>query len=297
MQPVFSILTPCLNQARFLERNLRSVAGQASRDVEHIVIDGGSTDGGVEMLRRHGDSLAHWVSEPDGGQADALRKALSVARGEWIGWLNADEFYEPGALDHVRAAMDKHPDAELVYGNVRRVDAEGHAIRVNRQWRFDYDVCRIQTPIIINCGAFFRRQRLIDRGGFDPSWHYILDWEMYIRYMRGKPKWLRLKQVLGNFTMHAQSKTATSQEAFEAEIQRLRQREFPGWTPQQIDAEKRRQHARMMQHMLLDGVLFEKAYFKLVRQRNYAHLFGDPGVRVPVVSRVLDLVAPVRKSS
>lgn len=292
MAATFSILTPNFNQGRFLDRNIQSVRQQDVPNVEHIVIDGGSKDQSVDVLKRHSSHLAHWVSEPDHGQADALCKALKHATGDYVGWLNADEFYEPNVLSHVRDAFAANADTVLVYGDVRRVDAQGEQIRINRQWRFDFDVCRIQTPIIINCGAFFRRDRLLEVGGFDSTWQYLMDWEMYIRFMRGGQKWTKLRRVVGNFTMHERSKTATAQPGFEAEIQRLQHREFPDWTQEQIDAHKKRQHQRMVSHMMLDGVLFEKAWFKLVRQRQYAHLFGDSGARLPVISRMLDIVIP-----
>ncbi len=294
MGVTFSILTPSFNQGRFLARNLLSVQHQdlPARQVQHIVIDAGSTDETRTLLRASSDRLGYWVSEPDDGQAHALTKALAQAEGDYVGWLNADEYYEPNVLGAVRDAFAQNPDAVLVYGDVRRVDGEGRSIRVNRQWRFDFDICQVQTPIIINCGAFFRRDRLLECGGFDASWRYLMDWELYIRFMRGNQRWVKLRQVLGNFIMHPQSKTATSQAGFEREIARLQQREFPGWTQEAIEAHKHRQKQRMMTHMLLDGVLFEKAYFKLVRQRQYAHLFGDAGARLPVVSRVLDWMLP-----
>jgi len=290
----FSILTPNFNQGQFLGKAINSVQQQDVSGVQHIVIDGGSTDESVDVLQANDDKLGYWVSEPDDGQAHALSKALTHATGKYVGWINADEYYEPNILGQVQAAFESDPDVVLVYGNVRRVDPNGNEIRVNRQWRFDYDICQIQTPIIINCGAFFRRDRLIECGGFDPSWQYLMDWEMYIRFMRDGQKAKRLKQTLSNFTMHEASKTATSQPGFEEEILRLRRREFPDWTDEQIEAHKKRQHQRMVTHMLMDGVLFEKAYFKLVKQRQYAQYFGDAGARLPVISRVIDLVVPVK---
>lgn len=281
-----SILTPSYNQATFLERNLQSVASQDVRKVEHIVVDGGSSDDTTAILSRHGDEI-QWVSEKDDGQADALRKALARATGDIVGWLNVDEYYEPRIFRKVIDAFERTPQTAIVYGDFRRVTADGSTIRINRQWRFDYAVCQIQTPIIQNCAAFFRRDRLIECGGFDPTWHYLLDWELYIRFMRGNQRWVKLNETLGNFTMHVQSKTSSAPSGFEREIERLRKREFPEWTPEMIAKHKRKQEQRMKYHMLLDGVLLEKVWFKLVRQKKYEDLFGMPGVEVPVVSPLL----------
>ena len=287
---MFSILTPSLNQGIFLSRNLASVGAEANADDEHIVIDGGSTDGTIELLRAADPALTQWVSEADAGQADALRKALALARQPWVGWLNADEFYEPGAFDIVRRAAAANPDAAVIYGDFKRVLRNGDVIRTNRTWRFDYEVCRIQTPIIMNCAAFFSRQALVACGGFDPTWHCLMDWELYLRLLRGGAKAVRVREVLGNFTMHPASKTASAPEKFSAEIRRLRHREFPGLTEAAAERKRLLQLWRMRAHMLADGVIWEKVWFKIARQWRYADYFGSDGVRVPVLSPALGFI-------
>lgn len=281
-----SILTPSYNQGAFLERNIRSVLSQDVAEVEHIVMDGGSTDDTLEILSRHSGDV-RWVSERDNGQADALSKALLRATGDIVGWLNVDEYYEPNILGRVVEEFREHPELALVYGDYRRVTADGVTIRINRQWSFDYGICQARTPIIANCASFFSRQRVIDCGGFDASWHYLLDWEFFIRFMRGNQRWVKSNQILGNFTMHPQSKTSSAPGGFVREIQRLREREFPGWSGEKIEKHLLKQDRRMLLHMLLDGVIAEKIWFKLVRQRKYKDLFGMPGVEVPVLSPFL----------
>jgi glycosyltransferase involved in cell wall biosynthesis len=281
-----SVLTPSYNQAAFLERNLQSVMNQGVSDVEHIVVDGGSTDETRAILSRYSNRV-QWVSEKDDGQADALNKALSRATGDIVGWLNVDEYYESGIFPGIIETFQKSPEAVLVYGDFRRVTADGGTIRVNRQWRFDFSVCQVQTPIIQNCASFFRRDRLLECGGFDASWHYLLDWELYIRFMRGNQKWVKLDKILGNFTMHPQSKTSSAPGGFKREMQRLHSREFPGWTPVQVEKYKRKQEWRMRYHMLLDGVIAEKVWFKLVRQYKYKDLFQSPSKGVPMLSPLL----------
>jgi glycosyltransferase involved in cell wall biosynthesis len=281
-----SILTPSYNQGRFLERNIQSVLDQDVADVEHIVMDAGSADDTVAILNRYNERV-QWRSEKDNGQADALNKALKQATGDIVGWLNVDEYYEPRIFRKIIDAFERSPDAMVVYGDFRRVTADGATIRINRQWRFDYAVCQVQTPIMFNCAAFFRRDRLMECGGFDVSWTYLLDWELYIRFMRGNQGWVKLNEVLGNFTMHPQSKTATSRAGFDREIQRLHLREFPGWSPEQIERHRRRQEWRMRYHMLLDGVIAEKIWFKLVRQKLYGGVFGIDDKDIPLLSPLL----------
>src|SRR3954447_10463959 len=114
-----SILTPSYNQAGFLEHNIRSVINQDAPDIEHIVMDGGSTDDTTAILARYNDRI-RWASESDRGQADALNKALRLSTGEIIGWLNVDEYYEPQIFGKVVDAFRKSPAAALVYGDFRR---------------------------------------------------------------------------------------------------------------------------------------------------------------------------------
>lgn len=292
-----SILTPSFNSGSFLERNIQSVLAQDHPDIEHVITDGGSTDGTVDILKRYSDKLGYWVSEKDAGQSDALQKALRQSTGDIIGWLNVDETYEPNVLGAVHRAFEENPEAVLVYGHVRRVTVDGREIRVNRQQQFDYETMRVRSGCIVSCSAFFKRSRLIECGGFDPAWHYIMDYELYIRFMRGNQKWVRLDRVLSNFTMHAESKTSKFVSGFQSEIRRLREREFPGMTWEAIEKESKRQMYRMMWRMFLDGVLWEKMWFKVVRQRHFEQYFGDPGVRLPVISWLLDRLDPVRPAA
>ena len=289
----FSILTPSYNQAEFIERCIQSVLKQDVHGTQHIIMDGGSTDGTVEILKRYDSQLYAWRSEKDEGQSDALRKALDLATNEIIGWINTDDYYEPNIFGRVAEEFERHPRAVIVYGDHRQVTASGEQIRLNRHWRFDYEVCKVQTPIITNCAAFFRRDRLIECGGFDPRYHYCMDWELYIRLMAGNQQWRQIRHPLGCMTMHLLSKTATSTEKFMREIWEIRRRYFPGWSDDEIERYRKRQERRMKWHMLLDGVFFEKVWFKFVTERHYTQYFGGTPPRLPLVSRMIDRLDPV----
>lgn len=123
-----SIVTPSFNQAPFIERTIRSVLDQSHRDIEHIVIDGGSTDGTLEILQRCGKAVS-WVSEKDRGQAHAINKGLRRCTGEVVAWLNSDDTYTPGALERVARHFTEHPDCRWVYGRCRIVDEHDREIR------------------------------------------------------------------------------------------------------------------------------------------------------------------------
>jgi glycosyltransferase involved in cell wall biosynthesis len=295
----FSILTPSFNSKPYIGKCIDSVAAQNIPDVEHIIFDGASTDGTVDILKANSHRLGFWASEPDKGQSDALNKALAKATGDIIGWLNADEFYEPNILGMIQKAFEKRPDAVVVYGNFNRVTETGRRIRTTRTWRFDYDVCSIQTPIIMNCAAFFRRDAILACGGFARELRYIMDWELYTRLMAGenRTKWVRINKTLANFTMHATSKTVSEHDGFGKEIGEMRARFFPNLTPEQMWELQKKQGGRMMWHMFLDGVIFEKIWFKIFRQRHYQGYYSDPGRVVPILTPFLNWIDPPKKSS
>ncbi len=179
--PTVSIITPSYNQAQFLEETIVSVLDQDYSKIEYIIIDGKSTDGSVDIIRKYEDRLAYWVSEPDNGQCHAINKGFKRASGDVIAWLNSDDVYRPGAIREVVKSFHDHPDAVAVIGGCALVDAERN-------------VFSFKKPIDLNpqrllCGGgipgqpavFFRRELLERVGGLREDLHYILDWEYWLR--------------------------------------------------------------------------------------------------------------------
>jgi len=219
--PKFSIVTPSLNQAPFLEENIRSVLGQQSSSIEHLIIDGGSTDGTLAVLGRYPHLT--WRSEPDHGQAHALNKGFTLATGEIIGWLNADDYYLPGALQTVAARFDD-PGVMAVYGRGREIDVRGNTLReivprgvsaeeCIRFWRWGYDY--------IQPAFFFRRAVFAEVGMLDESLHYAMDHDFFIRLSLKYPL-VSVESSLAAYRLHRASKTgATMHELLPASVREL----------------------------------------------------------------------------
>ena len=214
----FSIVTPNYNYGRFLKKALESVLAQADAsgapEIEHIVIDGGSTDDSVQILERwdsfvRGTDAAkesrysfQFVSEPDQGQTDAINKGLRRATGKVVAWLNADEWYEPGALSKMASAFERRPKADLIYGEVRFVRPDGSIIRVKRDHRFSGFVLLWKGCYISSAATFWRR-RVLDAGAYlDASYKVCMDFEYWVRLWRHGYRFSFIPATLASFTWH-----------------------------------------------------------------------------------------------
>jgi glycosyltransferase involved in cell wall biosynthesis len=174
MKPLVTIVTPSYNQVHFLEATLRSVLEQDYPNIEYLVVDGASTDGSVEVVRRYEDRLAWWVSEKDSGQSEAINKGLRRARGELVGWLNSDDLYLPGAISAVVTAFQSHPEAGLLYGDALAIDADGKSFNLMRARQYTLtDLMAFQ--IICQPAAFMRRSVLEQVNYLNPAYQLLMD--------------------------------------------------------------------------------------------------------------------------
>ena len=206
-QPWVSVVTPCLNARRFLEETILSVKTQDYPKVEHIVIDGGSTDGTLDIFQEYSEHLT-WISEPDRGQADAINKGWRLARGEILAYLNADDTYAPRAISRVVKFLAAHPDVDMVYGKCNVINEQHYVVGQLNVPKFSlqkliHSRCYIPQP------ATFVRTKAIQRVGMmDVSLKYAMDYDLWIRIgMACRVE--HIPHVLANFRILGETKTST----------------------------------------------------------------------------------------
>jgi len=231
-RPLVSIVIPSLDQRPFVERTLESVVSQQGDfDLEVLVQDGGSTDGTLEILERHRDRLS-LVVEADGGQADAVNRALRRSRGEILGWVNSDDLLRPGAIQAVVEAFRAHPGASWLHGRCDVVDEEDHVIRRPISAYKDFrarrhSLRRLLVENYVSQMTVFWRRSLQERVGLlDPSLRYTFDYDLWLRFARVAPP-LFLERTLAAFRWHVSSKSGSSFEAQFAEDLRVFGRHAP----------------------------------------------------------------------
>lgn len=205
-EPLVSIVTPSYNQAPFLEETLRSVLDQDYPRVEYIVIDGGSTDGSLEIIRKYQDRLTRWISEPDLGQADAINKGFSQSTGEILAWLNSDDTYAPGAISEAVAFLTEHPEIGMVYGNAYYIDGQGRRVGRYPARPTDYKGLRRGVNTVSQQSMFFRSLLWRMVGPLDPSFYYAMDYDLWVRIAAVTPIAF-CDRYWANFRLHGKSKS------------------------------------------------------------------------------------------
>ena len=181
-QPKISVVVPSFNQARYLELTLRSILDQDYPGLELIVIDGGSRDESAEIIRRYENRIQFWCSEPDGGQTQGILKGMTHATGEILCFLNSDDLFEPGALEEAGAFFATHPEVDVVFGDALWIDAEGNALRRQKEIPFNRFLWLYTYNYIPGMSTFWRRSIYDRAGGFDPAYQLAFDADLWIRF-------------------------------------------------------------------------------------------------------------------
>jgi len=221
--PDVTVVTPSFNQGAFIEETILSVLNQHGATIEYLVMDGGSADGTLDILKKYAGRL-EYISEKDRGQADAINKGLQRSHGRIVAYLNSDDTYFPGAVDRAVRFLDRHPEFAMAYGEGYHVDAQGRLLERYYTERFDFrrlaEICYICQPTV-----FLRREVLSSIGYFDAGLRFCMDYDYWIRvgkrYAVGY-----IPEYLAASRLHSETKTLSQRIQFHEEIVRTIKRHY-----------------------------------------------------------------------
>lgn len=223
--PRISVVTPSFNQGHFLERTILSVLNQNYPNLEYIIMDGGSTDGSAEIIRRHERHLARWVSEKDGGQGDAIRRGFRLCTGRILAYLNSDDVYLPDTLRRVGRLFRDRPGIDVVYGNKYLTDEEDRVVGERRltpyirpisSLGFLYGGFGISQP-----AAFWTRDMYYKVGEIDPAFVHCMDTDLFVRFAMHRARFQFVREYLAGGRIHQSSKTSTLRHVARQEVRTI----------------------------------------------------------------------------
>ena len=242
MPLTISVVTPSFQHAAYIEQTIRSVLEQDYAPIEYLVMDGGSTDETVDILRRYGDRLT-WSSEPDHGQADAINKGFRRATGDIFAWVNSDDYYAPGALRAVATYFEDHPDASFVYGDAVGVDLQtrSYGVRLHVRQRQQYsesdlDVLVGRYDFMVQPACFWRASLWHTTGELDVRLRYAMDYDYWMRIAEHYPLHY-LPVTLAYERLYAQAKTGSGNIARIEEIEQVARRHGGSGLPSHYQSE------------------------------------------------------------
>jgi glycosyltransferase involved in cell wall biosynthesis len=229
--PRLTIVTPSYNQGQFIEETIRSVLLQGYPDLEYIIIDGGSTDCSVDIIKKYAERLSYWVSEPDRGQAHAINKGLGRATGDIVAYINSDDVYQPGAFTTIVEAFISNPQARWLCSTCVSWDERLETTTTLKprvpadpaEWLFKPS----GQPYCFPQPGVFLRMSLIDEvGRFTEDLHYSFDYEYFQRILFAGFRPMELDAIVAMFRVHQASKTASNAAGFAADDQAVADRYF-----------------------------------------------------------------------
>lgn len=218
-KPLISIITPSYNQSDYLEMAMLSVLDQDYPNLEYIVVDGNSTDGSQEIIKKYADRLAWWVSEKDNGQADAFNKGLSHANGKYIGWLNSDDLYINGTISEAIDLLESNPEVAFVFGDVQSINEQGQITNIMKYGHWDL-VDLMQFKIIGQPAVFMRKDLLVSTAALDTSYHFLLDHHLWLR-LASKAPIMYSNKIWAAARFHATAKNVAHAAEFGKEAYQL----------------------------------------------------------------------------
>lgn len=262
--PKISVVTPSYNQGQFLEETILSVINQNYPNLEYIIIDGGSTDNSVDIIKKYEKYLAYWVSEKDDGQTYAIIKGLQKSTGNFLTWLNSDDTYLPGGLEAVANAIVQYPDLNVVYGDYVITDQAGKYLLQKREIKFDFDIMLYGPCFIGQPSAFFSRSIYDQVGGLDVNFNFFMDVEFWLRIAKNGGKFTHIKKTIATYRFHEESKTIKDFSVSERCKKEASDIEKKYWT--------RKKFSNLIMHQFYRSYLrtknrIRRQYFKLIYRK------------------------------
>lgn len=219
-----SIVTPSFNQGDYLEETIESVLSQGIHGLEYIIMDGGSTDQSVEIIRKYEKHLAYWQSKPDGGQTQAIIEGFKRSTGDVLAWINSDDHYDPGTLAKAQRAFSVDPGLELLYGDYTLLYSNGRRVP-KPKISFDFNMSLYAFLMIPQPSAFWTRRLYTAVGGLNPQFQYAFDCDLFLRFgrhLQHRPEAIRHVQDLWTqFRVHGESKSVSQQALFLPEYEAI----------------------------------------------------------------------------
>lgn len=226
--PLVSIVTPSFNQARYLEETIVSVLHQNYPRIEYLVVDGGSQDGSVDILKKYQDGISWWVSEPDQGQTDAINKGFARAKGEIYAWINSDDTYEPYTISEAVDFLLSNSDIGMVYGDANFINSKGEIIGKFKAKQTNYKRLRRGGVYIPQQAAFWRGALWKQVGPLDPGLYFAMDYDLWLRLARiTRIKYM--PKLWANFRLHEDAKTIFADDRCWPEMLKIHKRDGGSW--------------------------------------------------------------------
>lgn len=208
--PIITIVTPSFNQKEYVEETIRSVLLQSYPRLEYIIVDGGSTDGSIEIIEKYSSWLHSWNTGQDAGQSDAINQGFDRGSGEILGWLNSDDTYSPGTLLDVARVFNENPLVDVVYGNANLIDKNSVVIRELHDVPFNKWAYVFGGMNLHQASVFWRRDLFYRVGKLKTDLQYAMDYELFMRFIDAGARFYHINKCLANFRLHTGGKTVGS---------------------------------------------------------------------------------------
>jgi len=225
--PKISIVTPSYNQGKFLERTILSILNQNYPNLEYIIMDGGSNDNSVEIIRKYKKYITYWQSKKDSGQAAAIREGFAKSTGDLMAWLNSDDIYLPEVLFKVAKIFKKHPEIDFVFGNIYFINSNDDILEEIRLTKFYFSTLIYEGGNLQQPATFWTRRIYNQAGGIDPNYQFCMDFDFFCRVAEKDAKFFFIREPLAGFRIHKKAKSTLISYTGDLEHQKILKRYIP----------------------------------------------------------------------